>query len=532
MCSPNTRLLLSVPPGTSCLPLNRRAFIGGIASAIATIFLPPAVPRKATAASEGWTVLRITEGNITVNGNTAKAYAIWQPDGTVGYVGTKGQRFKVAVQNRTREPLAIHWHGIILPNGQDGVPYVTQAPIKPGEERRYDFPSVQAGTYWMHSHFGLQEQGMMTAPLILKDPADPHLGEQDVVMLLNDFTAQDPSQILRKLQGQGRTGEPGEAMQMPGMAGMPMGQTTSPMASGTPPKAMPGMTMAGRMDLSDVTYDALLTNRRTLADPEVMRVQPGQTVRLRVIAASSATNFLIDTGRLEAQAIAVDGQDVVPLAGHRFELAIAQRLDLRLKIPAGEGAYPVLAQGEGTDLQTGLVFATPNAAVPALSPKAGAATGALTNAQELRLRAAHGLPIKPVHRSLQVTLNGDMARYVWALNGQTWPAITPLEVKQGERVELIFSNQTGMSHPMHLHGHVFQVTEIDGQPFAGAVRDTVLIMPRQTVKVRFDAAYPGYWMLHCHILYHQAAGMMTVLKYEGFEDANYNPLASRAEFTR
>jgi FtsP/CotA-like multicopper oxidase with cupredoxin domain len=85
---------------------------------------------------------------------------------------------------------------------------------------------------------------------------------------------------------------------------------------------------------------------------------------------------------------------------------------------------------------------------------------------------------------------------------------------------------------MHLHGHVFQVTEIDGQGFPGATRDTVLVLPRQTVKVQFDAAYPGYWMLHCHILYHQAAGMMTVLKYEGFEDSNYNPLASRAEYAR
>jgi FtsP/CotA-like multicopper oxidase with cupredoxin domain len=178
------------------------------------------------------------------------------------------------------------------------------------------------------------------------------------------------------------------------------------------------------------------------------------------------------------------------------------------------------------------VLATPNAAVPALSPKADAVAGALTNAQELRLRAARPLPAKSVDRTLQVTLDGDMAKYIWALNGQFWPNITPLEVKQGERVELVFTNQTGMSHPMHLHGHVFQVTEINGTPLSGARRDTVLVTPRQTVKVQFDAAYPGYWMLHCHLLYHQAAGMQTVLKYAGFEDAHYNPLASRAEFTR
>jgi FtsP/CotA-like multicopper oxidase with cupredoxin domain len=502
--------------------LDRRTFIGGLGSATAMIVLPSLSPRRATAAPEDWTVLRITEGEIDVNGKKGQAYALQQADGTPGYVGTKGQRFKVALQNHTREPVAIHWHGILLPNGQDGVPYVTQGPIKPGEERRYDFPIVQAGTFWLHSHFGLQEQPMMTAPLILKDPADPHHGEQNVVMMLNDFTVRDPADILAELQGKALKAGPGGTMQMPGGTGKPM----PGIATGG---KTPGMDKA---DLSDVTYDALLANRRTLADPEVERVRPGHTVRLRLIAGGSGTNFFIDTGTLDAQAIAVDGEDIVPFAGRRFELAVAQRLDLRISIPAGEAAYPILVQGEGTDLQTGLVLATPNAAVPALSPKADAVAGALTNAQELRLRAARPLPAKSVDRTLQVALNGDMAKYIWALNGQSWPNITPLEVKQGERVEIVFTNPTGMSHPMHLHGHVFQVTEIDGTPLSGARRDTVLVTPRQTVKVQFDAAYPGYWMLHCHLLYHQAAGMQTVLKYVGFEDANYNPQASRAEFTR
>jgi FtsP/CotA-like multicopper oxidase with cupredoxin domain len=522
MRSSNLRSSKSESSGASRLSLGRRTFIGGVVSAMAMIFLPTLTSREGTAASEGWTVLRITEGDITVNGNKGKAYAIRQADGTVGYVGTKGQRFKVVLQNHTKEPLAIHWHGIILPDGQDGVPYVTQSPIKPGEERRYDFPIVQAGTYWMHSHFGLQEQGMMTAPLILKDPADSRRGEQDVVMLLNDFTFRTPTAILAELQSQAPKADAGGAMNMPAGTGRPM----SGMAMGGMPAGM------GQADLSDVKYDALLSNRRTLVDPDIVRVRPGQTIRLRLIAASSATNFFIDTGTLDAQAIAVDGEDIVPLAGRRFELGLAQRLDLRLNIPAGEGAYPILAQGEGTNLQTGLVLATPKAVMPTLSQQAETVAGALTNAQERRLRSARPLPAKPVDRRLEVALNGDMAKYVWALNGQTWPNITPLEVKKGERVELIFTNQTGMSHPMHLHGHVFQVTEIDGQGFPGATRDTVLVLPRQTVKVQFDAAYPGYWMLHCHILYHQAAGMMTVLKYEGFEDSNYNPLASRAEYAR
>jgi FtsP/CotA-like multicopper oxidase with cupredoxin domain len=137
---------------------------------------------------DGWTLLRITEGEIEVHGKKGKAYNIQRPDGTAGYVGTMGERFRVMLENQTQEPVSIHWHGLLLANGQDGVPYVTQRPIQPAERRAYDFPIVQAGTYWMHSHFGLQEQPMMTAPLILKAPTTSNPDEQDVVMMLNDFT--------------------------------------------------------------------------------------------------------------------------------------------------------------------------------------------------------------------------------------------------------------------------------------------------------------------------------------------------------
>jgi FtsP/CotA-like multicopper oxidase with cupredoxin domain len=180
----------------------------------------------------------------------------------------------------------------------------------------------------------------------------------------------------------------------------------------------------------------------------------------------------------------------------------------------------------------GVVLATARAAVPALSSRASKPAGVLTNGQESRLRAARPLARKRVDRRLSLTLGSDMAAYVWSLNDQVWPKITPLEIKQGERVELSLVNRTLMTHPMHLHGHVFQVTEIGGARVQGAKRDTVMVIPQQTVKVEFDALYPGYWMVHCHLLYHQAAGMMTVLHYQGFESRSYDPLASMAEFSR
>jgi FtsP/CotA-like multicopper oxidase with cupredoxin domain len=497
--------------------MDRRAFVAGSSRAIAALALGggarEVAGQPAPEMPAGFTRLRVTEGELAVDGKTGKAYHILQDSGAHGYTGAKGERFRVALENTTREPVSIHWHGLILPNGQDGVPYVTQAPVAPGGRRLYDFPLVQAGTYWMHSHWSFQEQPMMTAPLILRDPRAGDPGEQEVVVMLNDFTTRDPAAILAELQGRGSAG------MTPGRGGSMSGMAMGPSAKGGP-------------DLGDVRYDALLANRRSLSDPEVVRVLPGRTVRLRVIAAGSATNFFVGTGALPAQAIAVDGEEVVPLPGSLFELGIAQRIDLRVRVPRREGAYPVLFQGEGTRLRAGIVLATPGAPIPTVSADAPSAAGALTNTQEARLRAAQPLAERPVDRRLRVALNGDMGRYVWALNGQRWPQITPLEVKTGERVEIAFANETGMAHPMHLHGHVFQVTEVGGRRVRGAKRDTVLVGPKQTLKVELDAAYPGYWMLHCHILYHAAAGMMTVLRYAGFENRSYDPIASGAEFRR
>jgi FtsP/CotA-like multicopper oxidase with cupredoxin domain len=249
-----------------------------------------------------------------------------------------------------------------------------------------------------------------------------------------------------------------------------------------------------------------------------VKVAPDKEVRLRIINGASSTNFFIHLGELKGEAIAIDGEDIVPFEGSQFEVAVAQRIDVRVKIPHGtRGVYPIIAQGEGVKLQTGLVLATGGTKIPVLEEEAEQAAGALSYTQELRLKAKNPLPQKKIDRRLVLNLEGSMEKYSWLLNGKAWPHHDPLMVKEGERVELTFVNQTMMSHPMHLHGHVFQVTEINGQPIVGALRDTILVLPKATVKVQFDAKYPGNWPLHCHNLYHQYAGMMTILNYEGFK---------------
>lgn len=429
--------------------------------------------------------LQTTTKTITVGGKEVNVLALSQPDGTLGLRAVKGQPFNVKLTNTMQVPTSIHWHGIILPNNQDGVAFVTQFPIYPDTSYHYQYPLIQSGTYWMHSHFSLQEQSLLSAPLIINDPNEKKF-DQEAILFLADFSFKSPMEIYQQLK-----------------------YNCKKLEMKTKKMSMP--------DLIDVDYDAFLINYRTIETPEILRVLSGDTVRLRIINGASATNFFIDLGILKGEAIAVDGNRIEPVAGSQFEIAVAQRLDIVVTIPANGGTFPILAKGEGTNKQAGYILTTyENLPNLELASTTNEKAGALTNSQEKTFHALYPLNKKPIDNHIVVELGGNMTTYEWTLNGQIWPEVTPLLVKKGQRVEIIFKNSTFMSHPMHLHGHVFQVTSINGQSIDGALRDTVLVMPKSTLAIQFDADNPGVWPLHCHILYHLEAGMFTVLRYENF----------------
>jgi FtsP/CotA-like multicopper oxidase with cupredoxin domain len=338
----------------------------------------------------------------------------------------------------------------------------------------------------MHSHFGLQEQNLLAAPLIVRETSAIKSGIQEAVILLGDFSWSKPSMLFEELR------KPKPAMNMSG-------------------GAMDG----AKMDLNDVTYDAFLANDRTLADPQVFDVEKGAEVRLRIINGAASTNFWIDLGAIEGTVVTVDGNPVAPLKVQQFPLAVAQRVDIMLRMPADGKTVPVLARGEGLTLQTGVVLRPPGAAVPKILETAQVPASPITLMEETKLRATQPLPSRPIDRSVPVDLIGNMANYTWGLAVNGLPG-APVTVARGERVELVMRNTTMMAHPMHLHGPSFQVTEINGQSFPGAMRDTVLVTPRSTVKVVLDADNPGLWAFHCHNLYHMEAGMFTTMVYRGF----------------
>lgn len=469
--------------------MHRRSLLAGAAALAA---LRPFGPH---AQQSGRRVLRLQTRQIEVGGKAATRYGITRESGAWGLTLDEGDMFDVRLENDLQVPSGIHWHGLTPPWRQDGVPFISGPPIAPGGAADYHFPARPAGTRWMHSHFGLQEQDLLAAPLIVRENAAIRSGLQEIVVLFEDFTWSNPETIFANLR-------------KPKPMAMSMGRMSG---SGTPGG---GMKMAGP-DLNDVEYDAFLANDRTVADPAVFDVERGAEVRLRLINGSASSNFLIDLGAAEGTLLTVDGNPVQPQKVRQFPLATAQRVDIAVRPPADGGALPVLARAEGRVLRAGFVLRPHGAPVVRIADKAETATPALSLAVEKTLRAAVPLPARKVDRSVPVDLVGSMTGYSWGMQVHGMIGV-PVTVAAGERVELVMRNTTMMAHPMHLHGHNFQVTEIDGEKIAGAVRDTVLVPPMATVKVVFDADNPGLWPYHCHNLYHMAAGMFTTVVYRGF----------------
>ncbi len=423
-----------------------------------------------------------------------------------------GERLQLRLRNECGEAALIHWHGLTPPNAQDGVPEVTQAMLQPGQSYEYDFPVTLPGTNWMHSHHSLQEQRLMAAPLIVRDPREAGSDEQEIVIMLHDFTFRDPDEILAELS-RGMAHDHGAmSHDMPGVDMSNMHMSNMDMNGAAGAGAQPGMGAMGGMDLNDVAYDAFLANDRTLDDPEVVRVEKGQRLRLRIVNGAAATNFMVDLGGLSATLSDVDGRPIKPIAGSRFPLAIAQRADLRVSLPANEGAWPILFQREGDSIRTGVIVATKGGAVAKIADRAAAPIGAIDRELPMLYAAAEPLPARAADRKLTVALTGSMMTYQWGI-GDTASPDAKVKVAAGERVELELVNRSGMSHPIHLHGHHFQIVAVNGGRVAGPVRDTELVPIGGSVTIAFDAGNPGRWMFHCHNLYHMLSGMMTEVAY-------------------
>ncbi len=469
--------------------LTRRSFL----AASACLPAVAALPRMARA--EAPLTLRATTRTLDINGRAATVFGLQNATGGQGLVLDPGQSFRVDLQNDLDIDTIIHWHGQIPPNRQDGVPGMPMPLLASGELRSYDFAPT-TGTHWMHSHVPVQEMQLLAAPLIVRSAADEAADRQDVVMFLHDFSFAPVKEVLAQITGGASHS----------MAGMDHGSM-----AGMNHEDMGGMMGGMAMDLNDHDFDAYLANDRTLNDPDVVQVEPGGRIRVRVINAAAATVFWIDTGLVAGRLVAVDGQDIQPVPATRFGIAMGQRLDIELDLPSGGGSYPILALREGAEERTGIMLATPGATVNKMSSIADEAAPAFDSdlGQEVSLRAAVPLTDRPATKARTLMLGGTMMPYLWTIDGRTWGNHQPVEAISGERVEITFHNMSMMGHPMHLHGHHFQVVALNGTLVKGAMRDTVYVPPMSMVTVALDAGEAAQWMLHCHHMPHLSTGMMT-----------------------
>lgn len=445
------------------------------------------------------TILQVQKKEIIVNGKKAQVLTIVQPNGTWGYYAKSGEDFNVIVENKLNESTVIHWHGLDLPNNQDGTE-LTQLAIPPHGKYSYNFKLKNAGTFWMHSHFGLQEVSLAAAPLIIESQSDSQY--KQVVVLFQDFSFKTPETILSGLTK--------ASVKPMDMSGMNMGQMDHMPEPATTHTNMANMHETMKMDLNDVDYDAFLTNYHTPNNPQITKVNPGDKVKLRFINASASSNFWLNLGKLSGTVTAVDGHDTKPYTAKKYQLSEGQRMDIIVTVP--KGTFPIIGQVEGLKNQTGLILTTESIKNTKIKTLAKSTAPEFNDQQELHLQSIESLPKKPIDKIIKYKLTGDMATYTWKINNQLWPNITPVKIKQGQRVELDFINDSMMSHPMHLHGYGFKVVEVDGHKIDGAIRDTIEVLPDQIVKVIFDANNPGKWFLHCHIAWHMPTGMMTYIE--------------------
>lgn len=441
----------------------------------------------------------------------------------------EGQVARIRVVNALEhEETSIHWHGLLVPNDQDGVPYLTTPPIPPGGSRVYAFPLRQSGTYWYHSHSGLQEQQGVYGAIVIEPLEPAHVSsDRDATVVLSDWTDESPDEVMRTL------------MRADDWYGQEKGTN----------QTLLGAWRAGAwgeywrrerarlpaMDISDVAYDAFLANgERT----HRIDAEPGERVRLRFVNAGASTYFYLTSGGGPLRVVAADGIDVEPVDVPRLLMAIAETYDVIVEVPAtGAVALRAVAQdGSGAAevvVGRGEPVRPDDPPPPDLYRMSDTITGAVDAARRAVDREAYDVPRPPAPynllralesteppadlpvREIEMRLTGDMTTYRWGFDDMTFAEQQLVGVRAGELVRMVFVNDTMMHHPIHLHGHFFRIVTPNGE--RSPLKHTVDVAPMARRVIEFIADEPGDWLMHCHLLYHMDAGMTRVVSYDAHD---------------
>jgi multicopper oxidase len=472
--------------------IDRRGFLalsamGALAGVAAACSTRPAGPAAAAPLVVDMTA---RQTDVDLGGVAVRT---WTYTGTVPATEIrlrKGGRLRAHVKNELPQETTVHWHGLAIPNAMDGVPVLTQPAIAPGADYHYEFTAPDAGTYYIHSHVGTQLDRGMYGPLIVEDPADGKDYDDELVLVLDDW-----------IDGTGTTPDAVAAtLKKTGMKPMAMG---GPMVGPTTPLGMDG---------GDVTYPYFLINGKTTKDPQVKNCSAGQRIRLRIINAGADTAFRVAVPGTELDVTHTDGYPVVPRRTDSVILGMGERADAVVTVGS---SVPVIAAAEGKDgyAQLNLRVDGNPSGVDVDGFVKSLRAGAPLNTSTLQPAAEVILPQRNPDVVVDLRLAGPLGGYTWPINGKLYdPPNNGIALAPGKRVRLRLISESMMFHPIHLHGHTFQVV---GSAGPGPRKDTVLVAPMQTVEVDFDTVNPGRWIVHCHNDYHLGGGMATFVEYTG-----------------
>ncbi|MBO3681927.1 multicopper oxidase family protein [Streptomyces sp. NEAU-YJ-81] len=428
-----------------------------------------------------------------------------------------------------RTTTSIHWHGLALRNDMDGVPPATQQAVRAGSTFTYRFIADAPGTYFFHPHVGVQLDRGLHAPLIVEDPKEPLSYDDEWVVVLDDWldgVTGTPDEAFAELkQGMGgmdhggMSGMGGSSPSSESSGGHDMGgMDTSP--SPSPSDSADGMSMKFMLmgadsrllggDAGDVKYPYHLVNGRVPQDPDVYTGKPGKRVRLRIINAGSDTAYRVALGGHKPTITHTDGYPVEHRQTDALLIGMGERYDVLVTLK--DGVFPLVALAEGKKASAMALIRTGSGSKPSPTVRPKELDGLITSAAQLRVADDVRLSSKKADRVHRIELTGGMGKYNWAINGARFdmdnPDASPLRVEEGQRVRLDFVNTTDMWHPVHLHGHTYQIGS------TGPRKDTTIVLPKKKVSVVFDADNPGQWLLHCHNAYHGEAGMMALVAYQ------------------
>jgi FtsP/CotA-like multicopper oxidase with cupredoxin domain len=485
---------------------------------------------------------------VTVNGGVPGPTLRWR----------EGESITLRVRNQLDTVSSIHWHGLVVPFDQDGVPGLSFDGIPARSEFTYRFPVRQSGTYWYHAHSRFQEQsGLYGAIVIAPKDGERQAADREHVILISDWTDEDPERVYARLRSRSDFYNYGQ----PTVADFLRDARAKGFGDAIAMRRMWNRMRMNPSDLADVsgaTY-TYLVNGTAPAGNWTGLFKPGERVRLRLINGSSNSIFDLRIPGLRLSVVAADGQDVEPVGVDELRLAAAETYDVIVE-PREDKAYTIFAQSidrSGFALATLAPREGMRADVPALDPRPRLAMrdmmGSMgedsdaggtmvmanhasteygpgtdmhvdmprTNLDDpgvgLRERSHRVLTYADLHtvggaldtrepgRTIELHLTGNMERFAWSFDGVKYSAATPVHFRRGERLRVRLVNDTMMNHPIHLHGMWSEVESPDGD--FQVRKHTVNVQPAQQVTYAVNADNPGRWAFHCHMLYHMEAGM-------------------------